>query len=81
MHKKCFLFVSLTAFYISAYASTDNQADALLFNKAINGDAAALSSLTHIATRATPEDERESGVRRWRDEVEQHFGDSIPSLT
>ncbi len=38
-------------------------------------------ALTDIATRATPEDEREWGVRRWRIEVEQVFGDSIPTLT
>ena len=37
--------------------------------------------LTDIATRATPEDEREWGARRWRIEVEQVFGDSIPTLT
>ena len=40
-----------------------------------------LLTLTHIATRATPEDEREWRVRRWRIEVEQVFGDSIPTLT
>jgi len=38
-------------------------------------------TLTDIAIRAAPEDERECGVRRWRGEVEQIFGDSIPNLT
>ena len=37
--------------------------------------------VTDIAIRAAPEDERECGVRRWRGEVEQIFGDSIPNLT
>jgi hypothetical protein len=39
------------------------------------------SPLTDIATRAAPENERKSEVRRWRDEVEQDFGDLIPNLT